>query len=282
MTHYETLGVLPSASANEIRKAHRRLVIKYHPDKLRNATPQQAKRGEELFKRVQEAYETLTKHRAEYDKELEASAVPLGAQRSRTATEPPQAPIPYPPSRTNYPAKPKNGAWYYLGLVLRSNGLLMALAYAGLIGYKAYALRDAPAFLQWSTFSPFSGLPRITRYQAEQFDGIMRSQNANTFSEFRVGLIEASGSLSGCMDARQPSFGSGPVRGKYKGSDFGFTVTSPAGRTTFIGTRNYTDLAGTYRFEPKKGPEESGTFTLERVDTEEGDAGVAYQDCSAN
>ena len=72
------------------------------------------------------------------------------------------------------------------------------------------------------------------------------------------------------------------MRGNYKGGDFGFTVNSPAGKTTFIGTRNNIELAGTYRFQPKKGPEESGTFALERVDTEEGDQGVAYQDCSPN
>src|SRR5579862_2504204 len=62
--YYETLGVERKASADDIRKAYRKLARKYHPD----LNPGD-KSSEERFKNVQEAYDILSdpKKRQMYD-----------------------------------------------------------------------------------------------------------------------------------------------------------------------------------------------------------------------
>ncbi len=52
---YEILGIERTASDAEIKKAYRRLAMKYHPDKNQNS-----KESEEKFKEVKEAYEILS------------------------------------------------------------------------------------------------------------------------------------------------------------------------------------------------------------------------------
>ncbi|XP_036919046.1 dnaJ homolog subfamily C member 21 [Sturnira hondurensis] len=68
--HYEVLGVRRDASEEELRKAYRKLALKWHPDKnLDNAVE-----AAEQFKLIQAAYEVLSdpQERAWYDNHREA------------------------------------------------------------------------------------------------------------------------------------------------------------------------------------------------------------------
>ncbi len=75
--YYEVLGVERSADDREIKKAYKRLAMKYHPDRNRD-DPE----AEEKFKEVKEAYEILTdeQKRAAYDRYGHAGVDPnMGA-----------------------------------------------------------------------------------------------------------------------------------------------------------------------------------------------------------
>jgi len=59
--YYELLGISKTASADEIKKAYRKLAMKYHPD--RN---QSDKDAEKKFKEIEEAYEILKAYLDDY------------------------------------------------------------------------------------------------------------------------------------------------------------------------------------------------------------------------
>jgi len=52
MNYYDVLGVSRDSSQDEIKKAYRKLAIKYHPDK----NPGQKEEFEKKFKEISEAY----------------------------------------------------------------------------------------------------------------------------------------------------------------------------------------------------------------------------------
>src|SRR5512136_1855062 len=62
--YYQTLGVNKNASDDEMKRAYRKLAMKYHPDKNPNK-----KEAEERFKEINEAYAVLSdkEKRKQYD-----------------------------------------------------------------------------------------------------------------------------------------------------------------------------------------------------------------------
>jgi hypothetical protein len=59
MSSYEVLGLDPSASAKDVKKAYRRAAKKWHPDKWQQGTAAEQARASDEFKRIQKAYEDI-------------------------------------------------------------------------------------------------------------------------------------------------------------------------------------------------------------------------------
>ncbi len=66
--YYKSLGVSKNASKSEIKKAYRKLALKYHPDRA-SKSGIDPKKAEEKFKEISEAYSILSdeKKRQQYD-----------------------------------------------------------------------------------------------------------------------------------------------------------------------------------------------------------------------
>src|SRR5688572_31830459 len=109
-TLYELLGVDRGAPADEIKRAFRREIARYHPDKVQHLGKEfqdiAAVRSAELT----HAYKTLTDEaaRAEYDESLGNAAAPPGSPSAKPPadTASPAAHGPAPPAAAPPPPQP--------------------------------------------------------------------------------------------------------------------------------------------------------------------------------
>lgn len=60
---YKILEIKPSATNDEVKKAYRRMAMKYHPDKVSHLGEDFRKTADEKFRKVNEAYERIRKER---------------------------------------------------------------------------------------------------------------------------------------------------------------------------------------------------------------------------
>lgn len=60
---YKTLEIEPTATDDEVKKAYRRMAMKYHPDKVNNLGDDMKKSATEKFRTINDAYESLKKTR---------------------------------------------------------------------------------------------------------------------------------------------------------------------------------------------------------------------------
>ena len=62
-SNYKILEIDPSATDEEVKKAYRKMAIKYHPDKVATLGEDVQKAAEEKFKAVAQAYEAICRER---------------------------------------------------------------------------------------------------------------------------------------------------------------------------------------------------------------------------
>ena len=68
--YYTTLEIERNASVEDIKKAFKRLALKYHPDKQQGKSEAEKKAAEEKFKEINEAYSVLSdpQKKQQYDR----------------------------------------------------------------------------------------------------------------------------------------------------------------------------------------------------------------------
>ena len=57
---YKILGVDKNADTETIKKAYKKLALKWHPDRFSNASEKEQKEAEEKFKEISEAHDVLS------------------------------------------------------------------------------------------------------------------------------------------------------------------------------------------------------------------------------
>ncbi|MBQ3914155.1 MAG: DnaJ domain-containing protein [Paludibacteraceae bacterium] len=60
---YVALEIEPGATNDEVKKAYRRMAMKYHPDKVAGAGEEMREKATEKFRAINEAYEHIKSQR---------------------------------------------------------------------------------------------------------------------------------------------------------------------------------------------------------------------------
>ena len=111
-SHYQLLDLQPTASAEEIKRAFRREIARYHPDKVQHLGPEFQEIAATRAAELTEAYRVLmdVEARQKYDESLADGSV---AEPPRRPAQPPAStadPVPPPPPRPPADAQPQGDA----------------------------------------------------------------------------------------------------------------------------------------------------------------------------
>lgn len=89
-THYDTLGIRPSSTTQEIRKAYLRRARALHPDRQLDRPPDEARKAEQAMQLVNVAWNVLSdpKKKAEYDDGLRPRSVHSSPRSSHSRRQP--------------------------------------------------------------------------------------------------------------------------------------------------------------------------------------------------
>jgi curved DNA-binding protein CbpA len=116
-TYYELLELPPTASSDDIKKAFRQQIARYHPDKVQHLGKEFQAMAADRAAELTEAYRILSNEnsRADYDRSLGAgpAAHPSAPASAPAAAPPPPPPPAYEPPKTPYSppgnARPSEG-----------------------------------------------------------------------------------------------------------------------------------------------------------------------------
>jgi len=121
LDYYELLGVPRSASLDEIKRAYRREISKYHPDRFVNGTPEEHAYASQRSQRLTEAYRVLSDF-------AERSAYNRGQSSAASGNRPPR-PAPQPAQPRDHQAELYEQAQRYMAedKLLQTIGVLRQL-----------------------------------------------------------------------------------------------------------------------------------------------------------
>jgi curved DNA-binding protein CbpA len=98
-SYYELLDLPPTASSDDIKKAFRQQIARYHPDKVQHLGKEFQDMAAHRAAELTEAYRILSNegNRAEYDRTLGAAPAASAAPSAPPAAQAPPAPTQHPP-----------------------------------------------------------------------------------------------------------------------------------------------------------------------------------------